>query len=1251
MQVIDTAFKAAIVLYAEDAGISESGILFLEHEYQGHVQQASVKILKTENLSAEEQKSLRSVGNSFETSIAYGYKNGRYISLVRIPLLRQTPAGPEKLMEYSIVPSFGQAPPAPMRPYIRKSGIVSASQARTTGFANSSVLSAGNWYKVAISSDGIYKLDYSFFTSIGINPEEIDPRTLKVYGNGGGMLPQPNSSPRVDDLIENNILFVGESDGRFDPGDYVLFYATGPHTWSFQNSSQNFVHVKNIYTERSCYYITFGGAAGARITTLANGAGASHSLQQYDERLFYENDQYNVLASGREWYGETFEAGSLSRNFNFSIPNILSGANLKITSSVLNRSGAGSSVFTIRANGTTVGTQTVSNITSGLFDQKGVPNLNTYTINTSALSNPSQLDISYSFSNAGSNSLAHLNYIELNVPCSLRLVNNYTRFRAIADKDFTNTEFSIANANSGCRIWNVRIPYECQEQAYSISGNTITFTAASDSIEEYVIFQGSDFPAPTYDGRVENQNLHSISAPNLPDMVIITPASFRSQAERLASFKKSFHNLDVVVVTTTEVYNEFSSGVQDITAIRDFMKMLYDRKSGNDSIRYLLLFGDASYDYKDRIANNTNFVPCYQATQSLRPLESYPSDDYFGFLDNIEGRWRENPTENHLMDIGIGRLLVKSEQEASDVVDKIIRYTESASGLGKWRNRVLFVADDGDNNTHQIDAEDLANKVDTAYIEYTSSKVYLDASIQIITPGGEKSPAASQKLDREVERGALIVNYTGHGGEGGWAQEGMLGWPQIESWNNGDRINFMITATCEFGRFDNPDKPSGAEVALLRPDGGTIGLISSSRVVYQIYNKVLNTQIFNNILNRGNNSYPALGDVMRRSKNVNISGIYNRNYILMADPSLVLNYPKQQVVVTKINGNTIGTLPDTLKSLGKVTMEGEIHDHSDNLLSNYEGVLDITVFDKTAKLTTFGTQSLPMTYSSRTNFIFEGKASIRAGKWSISFVVPKDISYEFDFGRISFYAQPNSGLEDANGVYSNIVIGGTDPMASNDNTPPVIKLFMNDESFVNGGFTGNDPTILANLFDDNGINVAGTGIGHEITAELNNDQNVIVMNEYYSANLDDYRNGKVKYPLKDLSPGNYSLKVKAWDTHNNSSQSTLEFVVASDEKSAISHVLNYPNPFSTYTEFHFDHNKAGEELDIMVQIFTISGKLVKTLERREIAMNSHFNGLTWDGKDDFGDKIGRGVYVYKVTVRSPRDGSKASKIEKLVVLY
>lgn len=1255
--VLDKNFNPAKALYFDEARID---INLLPHYIFkiSNVYASEFNITNAAYIAfTEEETKLSSVAlisGNVEQSLSVGYQNGRPVTMIDILPVRVNASGAyEKLIsfEYTFVQNnnFSQ----PQRTLI-SSPSRGASNARTTGASSitGSVLSSGAWYKIAVASDGIFKMDYNFFkNTLGINPDNIDPRQIRMFGNAGGMLPQANITTRVDDLLENTIYVPGESDGKFDATDYVLFYGKGPDTWKYNSSESIYNHTKNLYSDKACYFITIGPVNGLRVQDQSNPGGGTQIINVFDDYSFIENDLVNLLTSGREWYGDVFDI-STSGNFSFTMPGLLNGSNIKVTSALVGKSNVNTS-FSVSLNNVILNSsQTIPAQGTSVFDPFAIQQRSVYTINAASIGNSQTFNINLTYNKGSSaSSVGYLNYLEVNAQRILQLYGTQTIFRSRGSQSAHLSEFVIGNVNASALIWDVTNLNSIKNQQYQLSGSQASYTAISDSLEEYVVFSGSNFSLPSFVGNVPNQNLHGITGPYLPDMVIVTPASLKSEADRLANFRKSSENLDVFVATIDQVYNEFSSGAQDVTAIRDFMKMLYDRKSGNDSIRYLLLFGSCSYDYKDRISGNTNLIPVYESRESLNLLASYSSDDYFAFLDNTEGYWDELNSDASLMDIGVGRIVARNDGDAKNVVDKMIRYKTDINTLGKWKNRITFVADDGDGNIHQQDADDLATKVDTAFFNYNTNKIYMDAYPKVASPGGETSPIVKQLINEEIERGTFIMNYSGHGGEFVLAQEAIVDINQLLGWANYEELPLIITATCDFGRYDDPAKLSGGELALTSSAAAS-ALITSARVVYQFSNKALNLEIYNYIFKPlSNGQLPRMGDVIRQTKNTSTIGVNNRNYALLGDPSMMLAYPLQNIAITKIKGNTVTSVPDTMKALSHITIEGEVRNKSGTKLTDFNGVLSITVFDKKSILTTLGTNGNPqMSYTLRNNLIFDGSASVKNGDFSVNFIVPKDISYQYDFGKISVYAEKTGQLLDAAGNNSNIIVGGTDTSAPADNTPPLIHLFMNDESFVFGGLTGKDALFLAKLSDESGINTAGSGIGHEITADLDNTNDIMVLNQFYSANLDDYKNGAVKYPFKDLSQGTHTLRFKAWDTYNNSSEAILDFIVANDDNMALNHVLNFPNPFSSHTTFHFDHNRVGDELDIMIQVYSISGKLVKTLETRIQASTSHFAGLDWDGRDDYGDAIGKGVYVYKVNLRSPRDGNTVFKFEKLVIL-
>ncbi|MFN3403353.1 MAG: type IX secretion system sortase PorU [Cytophagaceae bacterium] len=1199
----------------------------------------------TEPLTPEETKIIQNIPFTSNYQIQVKYEYGKPVSfLYIIPIINQNSI--KKIKKFSYTYATGVDPNTNIsRPLVRKSG---KSNFRTNATQNS-VLSEGDWYKFSINSSGVYKIDFNYLRNIlKIDPSSIDPRMIKIFGNGGRMLPQPNSAERFDDLVENSIYISGEADGRFDPEDYIIFYGNGPHQWTYNSSEGISNHVFNIYSDVSCYFLTIGPGYGQRINIQNNSSGHSASYDTFNERYFHEQDLVNMLTSGREWLGETFDF-ILSRDFHYSVPGLVADSPMKFVSTTVARSRA-ETRFTIAINGNEVGVQAFTSpafFDSHLYSFKGENKRTIFNLNTTLFSNNSNLRVNYTFNKMGiASAIGYLNFFEIHTLRQLKLYGPQTSFRVYNSTGHSLSEYIISEADAESIIWDVTDIISPSIQQYNLAGNEIRFTAASNTLKEYVLFNPHLLAGPTFISKIQNQNLHGIQATDLPDLVIVTHPDLLPAANKLKQFRETFDNLETTVVTVDQIYNEFSSGIQDISAIRDFIKMLYDRRTTTDSVRFVLLFGDCSYDYKNRIAGNTNFVPIYQSRQFLHPIYTYSSDDYFGFLDNHEGLWAENSGGNHLMDVGIGRLPVKSLSEADAVVNKLIHYNQSLSCLGNWKNKLTFVADDGDGNLHMHTANIMADKVEDENPTYNINKLFLDAYPSITTPSGKQVPDVNKGIDQAIHKGTFFINFTGHGNEYIWTGERVLEKTHILKWTNIDRMPFMVCATCEFGRYDDPGVISGAETGITHGNGGVVGLLTATRPVFSNSNEMINTVFYKHVFKPVSGEFPRLGDVMKITKNNSLIDVNNRNYALLGDPAMKLAYPPLQITITNINGNDLSSVgTDTLKALGKVKIEGEVR-MNNVLLDTYNGKIYPTVYDKKTTIRTL--TGAGMNFSIRNNIIYDGIASVKSGKFSFEFVVPKDISYQFDKGKISIYSE-NQTIIDAAGYNYDIIVGGTAANVVADNTPPQVKVFLNDESFVSGGITGSNPLLLVKLFDENGINTVGTGIGHEITLILNNGQPV-VLNDYYVSNLDDYKNGTIRYPLKDLPPGNYSIKIKAWDTHNNSGEGYVEFVVTKDEKTALQNIFNFPNPFANNTIFHFDHNRPGEDLDVMIQIFTVSGKLIKTINNRYHSSPSHIGDIVWDGRDDFNDKLAKGVYVYKVSVRSLRDNSNNFKYQKLVIL-
>ncbi|TAL61918.1 MAG: type IX secretion system sortase PorU [Bacteroidetes bacterium] len=1124
-------------------------------------------------------------------------------------------------------------------------------------YASNSVLATGKWHKVSVVADGMYKMDFSFLKSLGVELDSINPKNIRMYGNGGGQLPFANAGFRHDDLQENSISVIGENDGKFDSTDYVLFYGQSQHRWKYNSTDKRFHHALNIYSDSTYYFITADLGPGKRVAVQNSSTGVpTNTVSSFNDYAFHEQEGVNLLKSGRVWFGETFDIIT-SFNFAFNFPNIETTTPVYARVEVAARADAPGTTFSWIA-GSAASTFNVAQVTTsdiyGLYYKLAADTVNFI---------PSSGSVPVTVSKTtGSPSLGWLNHIEANARRFLILNGDQMVFRDLKSVGTGNiSQFVISNATSALKVWDVTNPVNCLIQQGNFSGSNFDFTLATDSLKEFVAFNGQSFLTPKKESEVQNQDLHGMLQ---SDFIIVTNPLFLEQANTLADLHRTKDNMTVSIATTEQVYNEFSSGSQDVSAIRDFVRMFYDRAADSTQLpKYLLLFGRGSYDLKSKF-NNTNYVPAYESFTSDNPITSYPSDDFYGMLDSSEGDWDITPD---VLDLGIGRLPVRTASEANHVMTKLLSYssvpgtietgnscsTDVCYGLGDWMNVVTFIADDEDSGNHAEQADILATKVDTTYDNYNLDKIYLDAYQQVSTPGGERYPDATAAFMRRMDRGSLIVNYTGHGGEIGWAHERFLEIYHINTWKNKCRLPLFFTATCEFSRWDDPGRVSAGEMTLINTDGGSIGLMSTTRVVYSGPNFTLNNYFYNHtFVPMANGKMPRLGDLQMLTKNDMGPGqINHRNFSLLADPALILNYPDHNITTTHINGAPVNaSQPDTVSALSTVTVQGEVRDKNGNLVTDFNGIVYPSVYDKAALISTLGNDpgSPIIKFLLQKNIVFKGKASVTNGVFSFSFIVPKDIAYNFGKGRISYYA--HNGYEDASGSFEDFVVGGTDTTSAADADGPEIKLFMNDEKFIYGGITNTDPKIYAVVSDSNGINTAGSSIGHDITAVLDgNNSKPIVLNDYYESDMDNYKSGTVRYPLTDLEEGNHTLTVKVWDVYNNSSSSTTEFVVAPAAELALKHVLNYPNPFTTRTSFYFEHNKCCTTMDVQVQVFTISGKLVKTIQQQINLEGFRSDPIEWDGTDDFGDKIGRGVYVYRLRVKAV-SGEYAEHMEKLVIL-
>ena len=1109
-----------------------------------------------------------------------------------------------------------------------------------------SVLAGGVWYKISTTGSGVCKLDVPFLASLGLG-NNLPSNQIRIFAGGNRMLPEANATERIDDLEELAIQVEDGGDGQLNGIDYVLFYASGPDQWLKDSVNKRFTYQKNLYSDKAYYFLSVGGA-GKRISLQPPQPAPSTSITSFDERFFHELDSVNFLGSGKEWFGEELSAlpgRSLSKNFPLPLSDLVPGQ-ARLVSSVAARSVGVNSRFTIAANSQFAQQIDVAPIGTSQYEAfaRQAQKEDQFAINQSSLS------ISFAYTPGSFNSQGWINWFALF--CRRNLVlppNQQLAFRDWNTVSQNAVQFNLT-AGTGAQVWDVTDPFQPVRMAVTASGAQIQFTNDAFRLREYVAFSTAFLPAKA-EGRVATQNLHASAE---ADYFIVSPASFLPQGQRLAQFHRQRNNLTAVIVTPEQIFNEFSGGIPDPTAIRDFIKMYFDRYQATwgQKGKYLLLFGKGSFDYKSRVPNNTNFVPAYESVSSLDPLSTYTSDDFFGFLEDAEDI--NSSVIINTLDIGIGRIPAKTAEEAKAFVDKLIDYHDPAA-FGPWRSQVNLIADDEDNNLHLEDAEVLSGAVSATAPVFNQQKIYLDAFQQESGSAGGRYPQVNATVSSHIYNGTLIWNYSGHGGAQRLAEEVVIDQSIVDAWNNRFRLPLFITATCDFAPYDHPQTTSLGENLLVRRNTGAIALMTTTRLVFANSNRVLNNNYLKTALQPdAAGRYKSLGEAVQASKNLTYttSGdvINNRKFALLGDPAMTLAFPTLKVQATAINGKSIAAQTDTLSATEFITLDGEVQDGAGVLQQGFQGTVYLSLFDKTKNVTTLANDptSLRVAFPDQSSVLFKGKASATAGRFSFRFRLPKDINFQYGAGKISLYAHDDT--KDGNGYSTNVIIGGIEQGGVTDNTGPEIKAFLNDERFVNGSIANNAPILLLHLFDSSGINTGSSGIDHDIVATLDNNNNqYFILNNFYETDLDSYQKGKVRFQLPTLSPGPHSLKIKAWDVVNNSADYTLNFTVVNNEALTIDRVLNYPNPFTTQTAFWFEHNYPGVDLAAKVDVFTVSGKRIKTISGTINTPGNRSIELTWDGRDETGAKVGRGVYLYHLSVKTP-NGKTAGKWERLVVL-
>lgn len=1107
-------------------------------------------------------------------------------------------------------------------------GLLTSAWADSSRYASESVLNSGKWVKIQVAEDGIYKLTAADLKKMGFS--NLDK--VAVYGYGGWPLDEDFSTTYIDDVPEVAV---------WRSADYLLFYGKGPRKWEYSSSDKSFIHTNNPYSNYGYYFVTEKETAGRTMEKAASAAGATLQVTTFDDYVLHEEELVSVNSSGRELYGESFTS-TLSRDFTISVPGITNDEG-KATLSFISR---GNGTITMNVDGNAL----ISGSVSVPSDEYEVAR-ELYRERAWMADKGETVKVNIGYSTTGHKNV-HLNYFRLQMKRQLKVYDNYTFFRSLSARG-NASRFVIQGADASTLVFDVTDGVNPQQMETSLNGTELSFSIpASASLREFVVVKPSQIKAPVTVGEVANQNLHALPQ---QDMIIIAQPNFTTQAERLAEAHRTKDNLTVRVVTPESIYNEFSSGTPDATAYRRFMKMFYDRKTSEaDAPKYLLLFGDGSFDNRKltsawKSVDMSNMLLTYQTENSLSS-QSYVIDDYFGFLDDADNK---KSLQNKKLCLGIGRFPIRTVEQATQMVDKVISYMENKN-TGSWKNNLCFMADDGSNTDgfmteHMEFADQLAGYVESEHPEFLVNKLYYDAYKKDMTAG--TYPDVRSGLQKLLKDGLLLFNYTGHGGTTALSDEKVLTQTDINQFTY-THLPVWVTATCDFTRFDDLNTSAGEDVFLNKSSGG-IALFTTVRVAYSRPNFPINDNVIRNLFERNNGRRRTLGEVMQATKNT-LSSVYKLGFCLIGDPAVKMAYPEFGMKVTTVNGQSVDGNSISFKALEKITVEGEVLDASGQLVTDFTGIVNPTVKDSKVTVTCLKNSnkddSPAFTFTDYPNTIFIGNDSVRNGKFSFTFTVPKDISYSNLQGKMNLYAVDTESGNEAQGNFDNFIVGGTSDTAETDTIGPEIRaLYLNDTTFMDGGQVNTTPYFVAELWDKSGVNITGSSVGHDMMLVI--DESTVLsynLNSYYELLPGEDGTGIVKFPIPALEPGKHTAEFWVWDILNNSTVRTFTFEVVEGLKPFLFDVIATPGIAREQVTFHLMHNRPESRMRVGIMVYDLAGR--QLWKHEESGTSGLFENYTvsWDLTSG-GARMRPGVYIYRAAIST--DNSKdATKARKFIIL-
>ena len=1198
-----------------------SEVVPLETDYRTHTYSVSLlypeyaPLSAKEALVAERFDSLVSETIDIETFV--GIERGKgLLDISFIPIRRQG-SKYEKLISAQIVINA------------TRSGRLSAQTkaGNKSRYAANSKLASGKWVKVSIKEDGLYQLSRNTLKKWGFS----NPDNVHLYGYGGHLLPELiREGTHHDDMVEVPLYYNNQTDSW-------IFWGNGLLYWSDDN------RISNTFARYAYYFLTEEDAPSTMETLTCDPNLPRQAYSTTRAHTLYEKDEFAWYNVGRHLYDNENYANSNSHNYSLAATD--PDGNGKVTL-VFTGSEISSNQVSVTINGTAAGTFSVQ-----------PPGDYTYAVavtrnyDMTAQGTPANVNVNIR-GEAGKK--ARLDY----------LAYSYDRKLSTAANGFIDFSYPGSGAAkfniTGSNVKVIRTGSVGVKDALvpvTQDGNTFSINVDNGG-EHFVAFNtAASFPEPTLVGGVANQNLHSLDS---LDMVIIIPTSGKllSEAQRLADAHLQYDGLRIGIVRADQIFNEFSSGTPDPTAFRLFMKMLYDKAASYDvAPRYLLLFGDCAWDNRMlsgawRTSSPDDYLLCYESENSFSDTKSYVMEDYFGLLDDGEGVnvLREK------CDIGIGRFPVVQISDAQTMVDKSIAFM-SNQNASSWKNLVYFLGDDGDENEHMRYANNVAEYVITKFPAIEVHKIMWDAYTRVSSTNSNTYPEVTKQIRKQMKDGALVMNYTGHAGTHTFSHEFVIKREDFETVKS-TKLPLWVTCACDVMPFDSYTGNIG-ESAVLNPSGGALAFYGTTRTVYASQNYNMNRYFMQYLFSTKTDDSKQrnrIGDAIRMAKSSIISDgreagyLENKlHYALLGDPALIMGNPIQDVIVDSINGKKCDGYPIPLKAGERVKLSGHI-EQDGNIMTGFNGIVYTRLFDNKETITCLNNARAekPFTFTDRNAMLYESQDSVRSGLFHEEFIIPVDINFSNEAGRLVFYAINDEGNLEANGYNEDIPIGGIVDNTDYDKDGPQIFAYLNDENFQDGGTVNATPLFVAQLSDASGISASGNGIGHDLSLCIdgNSDQTYNI-NEYYTHEFGDFTQGTVAYNIPQLENGPHSLTFRAWDVLNNTSQTSLNFVVDDGLTTNILRLMASKNPAVTSTNFMVSYDLPGSECDFIVEVFDFSGRRIWMHEENSTSEKGVFT-ITWNLTNGAGAKVGTGIYLYRCQVRCGQS-KWTSKTQKIIV--